>query len=109
MWCQCKARITPTSERTVGGGASGQNNSGKAVRCLANAMLSSSADSTESLAERKWIADNGTSFRMTRSDYLLGYIRLCDASTSRVASQVASLVSTTLFAQSFQSREERRD
>ncbi|CAM9954547.1 unnamed protein product, partial [Laminaria digitata] len=86
MWYQCKARITPASERTSGGGAQGQNNSGETVCCLANAMLSigddsraeeRSGDLTESLAER-WIADSGASFHMTRSADLLSDVRLCD-------------------------------
>ncbi|CAM9165641.1 unnamed protein product, partial [Laminaria digitata] len=86
MRYQLKARITPASERTSGGGAQGQNNSGETVCCLANAMLSISDDSraeersgdlTESLAER-WIADSGASFHMTRSADLLSDVRLCD-------------------------------
>ena len=86
MWYQCKARITPASEGTSGGGAQGQNNSGETVCCLANAMLrigddsrgeELSGDSTESLAER-WIADSGASFHMTRSADLLSHVRLCD-------------------------------
>ena len=86
MWYQCKARVTPTSERTSGGGAQGQDNSGETVCCLANAMLSRDDDSCaeersqslpESLAE-KWIADSGASFHMTRSADLLSDVRLCD-------------------------------
>ena len=86
MWYQCKARVTPASERTSGEGAQGQNNSGETVCCLANAMFSRSDDScteersesiTESLAE-KWIADSGASFHMTHSADLLSDVRLCD-------------------------------
>ena len=79
MWYQCKARVTPTSERTFDEGAQEQNNSGETVRCRANSMFSRSDEScaeegsesiTKSLAE-KWIADSGASFHMTHSADLL--------------------------------------
>ena len=86
MWYQCKARVTPVSERTSGEGAQGQNNSGETVCCLANSSFSGSDDScaeegsesiTGSLAE-KWIADSGASLHMTHSADLLSDLRLCD-------------------------------
>ena len=85
-WYQCKARVTPASERTSGEGAQGQNNSGETVCCLARSMFSRSDDScaeegsasmTESLAE-KWITESGASFHMTHSADLLSDVRLCD-------------------------------
>ena len=45
MSYQCKARVTPASERTFDGRAQGQNNFGEAVCYLANAMLSGKDDS----------------------------------------------------------------
>ena len=39
MWYECKARVTPASEGTSGGGVQGQNNSGKTVCCLANTRV----------------------------------------------------------------------